>query len=67
MTQAREAYWHFHCAECGIGDTELGHLVAAGEIHCLVCIEEDGRAVRLQRWQAVETDQARLRGALVAA
>jgi len=67
MASTREAFWHFHCPECGFGDREFGYLLAAGEIHCLICIEEDGREVRLQRWPTEEPGQARLRGALVAA
>ncbi len=67
MAQAGDAYWQFHCPECGFGDREFGYLLAAEEIHCLVCIEEDGRAVTLRRWLADESDQARLRGDLAAA
>jgi len=63
----RMACWRFHCPECGFGDREFGYLLADDELHCLVCIEEDGREVRLHRWLAEEADQARLRGALVAA
>ena len=51
--------------ECGFGDHEVGHLVTPDEIYCVVCLEEDGRLVRLERWE--ETDQARLRVALAAA
>jgi hypothetical protein len=67
MTQTREAYWHFHCPECGTGDAEFGHLISAVEIHCIVCFEQEGRDVRLHRWLPAEPDQARLRGDLVAA
>ncbi len=67
MAQSRDAYWRFHCPECGFGDREFGHLLAADEIHCIICIEEDGREVTLHRWLTEETDQARLRGAFVAA
>jgi hypothetical protein len=45
-----QAFWHFHCPECGVGDNELGHLLAAQEIFCVVCLEEEGRQVRLRRW-----------------
>jgi hypothetical protein len=53
-----EAFWRFHCPECGLGDTELGHLLSAHEIHCLVCLEEDGRFVRLRRWEVIEEEKA---------
>jgi hypothetical protein len=38
-----QAYWQFHCPECGFGDAEHGHLLSAHDIYCLVCMEEDGR------------------------
>ncbi len=65
MTQNLGAHWHFHCPECGLGDGELGHLLTASEIHCIVCLEEDDREVRLQRWLP-DGDQARLRDDLAA-
>ncbi len=61
--------WSFHCPECGFGHQELGHLATDQEIHCLVCLEEDGRLIHLQRWTEIEwaPGQARLRGGLAAA
>ncbi len=60
--------WCFHCPECGFGHQELDHLAADQEIHCVVCLEEDGRLVQLHRWTDDEwAPQARLRGGLVAA
>jgi hypothetical protein len=59
------ALFHFRCPVCGFGDYEVGHLTAEGETHCVVCLEEEGRRVRLQRWAEGEGRQARLR--LVAA
>ncbi len=59
MPHTQASYWQFHCAECGFGDHEVGHLVGPDELYCLVCLEEEGRLVRLERWE--ETDQARLR------
>ncbi len=50
------AFWYFHCPDCGTGHAELGHLLSAHEIHCIVCLEDDGRQVRLRRWQATEAD-----------
>lgn len=44
--------WHFVCPECGIGDGEWGHPAADDELHCEVCVAEDGRLVRLRRWLA---------------
>ncbi len=55
---ADQAIWQFQCPECGIGDTEHGHLLTAHEIHCVVCLEEDGRDVRLQRWETVAVEPA---------
>ncbi len=52
MTIVTEAHWHFSCPECGFGDAEFGHLVAVDEIHCVVCLQEDGRHVTLTRWVA---------------
>lgn len=65
MPNASASYWRFQCPECGFGDHEVGHLVAPDEIYCVVCLEEDGRLVRLERWE--ETDHARLRPPLAAA
>ena len=65
MPDAATSYWRFQCVECGFGDHEVGHLVAPDAIYCVVCLEEDGRLVRLERWE--ETVQARLRLPLVAA
>ncbi len=65
MPDAQAPHWCFQCPECGLGDHEVGHLIAPDEPYCVVCLEEEGRLVRLERWE--ETDQARLRVALVAA
>jgi hypothetical protein len=56
--------WRFQCPECGFGDHEVGHLTEAEAIHCIVCLEEHGRVVRLEIW--METVQARLRDDLAA-
>ena len=53
------------CPECGFGDRELGEM-AETQIYCVVCLEEQGRTVRVRCWED-EPDQARLRGALAAA
>ena len=57
--------WSFQCPECGFGHQEIGHLAADQEIHCFVCMDEDGRYVRLQRWTQVGSapDQAMERAA----
>jgi len=52
-----QAFWQFHCPECGFGDVEHGHLLTAHEIHCIVCLEEDGRQIRLRRWEVLEVEQ----------
>ena len=55
----------FQCSNCGMGDAELGHLMDEADVQCLVCLEELGRLIRIERWEEGERDQARLR--LVAA
>ena len=47
-----DGHWHFHCRECGMGDFELGHLVADQEFFCEVCVEEGRGDIRLERWTA---------------
>jgi hypothetical protein len=59
------AMLRFQCPECGLGDFEIGPMPVT-EIHCVVCLEEDGRLIRLDCWEE-ETDHARLREGLVAA
>ena len=44
--------FHFVCPDCGLSDAELGSLAAAGEIHCIVCLNEEERHVILRRWHA---------------
>ena len=44
----------FQCPECGLGDHEVGHLIAEIEIYCVICLEEDGRLIRLHRWEEEE-------------
>ncbi len=53
MSRKREAVWQFACPECGFGNVEIGGLAADDEIHCLVCLEEADRHIRLHRWLAV--------------
>ena len=57
----------FQCPECGFGDYEVGHLVAETEIYCVVCLEEQGRQIRVECWEEGEGAQARLREGLVVA
>ena len=59
--------FRFQCPECGFGDSKVGRLVADTEIYCVVCLEEEGSLVSIHSWDEDETDQARFRGALVAA
>jgi hypothetical protein len=56
LAPIRHAVWQFHCPDCGFGDAEHGHLLTAQEIYCVVCLEEDGRHVRLQRWETPEIE-----------
>ena len=58
--------FRFHCPECSIGDREVGHLTRDTEIHCVVCLEDHGRLIRVHCWEE-EADHARLREGLVAA
>ena len=51
----------FQCPECGLGDYEVGHLTHDLEFYCVVCHEQDGLTVRLQRWEETEIAQARFR------
>jgi hypothetical protein len=62
-----EACGHFQCPECGFGDAELGSLAAAEDLYCVICLEEGGRRVLLDRWSPTEISHARLRGDLEAA
>ena len=57
----------FQCPECGLGDHEVGHLVAAADIYCVVCLEEQGRQIRVECCKEGEGAQARLREGLVVA
>ena len=62
------AIYRFHCPECSFGDREIGP-IAMTEIHCVVCLEEEGRLIRLHCWEEEEgtDDQALLRTGLLAA
>jgi len=65
MSQSR--VWSFQCPECGFGHVELGWLGTGDEAYCLVCSEERGVSVRLQRWVDQQPGrQARLREVLAA-
>jgi hypothetical protein len=55
----------FQCPECGMGDREVGHLIAEPTEYCVVCLDEHGRLIRLECWR--ELSQARLRDLPVAA
>jgi hypothetical protein len=48
--------YRFRCPACEMTDEELGFLATADETECLVCLNEDGKHVRLHRWH-VEEDQ----------
>jgi len=65
LLRARSAMFRFQCPECGMGDHEVGPM-AETEIHCVVCLEEHGRVIRVHCWEE-EVDQARLREGLLAA
>jgi hypothetical protein len=63
MPDVTTSYRHFQCPRCGMGDHEAGHLVDMNDEHCLICLEEDGLQIRLERWSE-EPVQARFRGTL---
>lgn len=48
----KQPVYSFMCPDCGMSDTELGHLVAVDDIHCVVCLIDEDRYVRLRRWVA---------------
>ena len=51
--QTNVPLWHYNCPECGIGDGETGYHAQTHVIYCEVCLE-DGRHVKLRRWQVEE-------------
>jgi hypothetical protein len=56
----------FQCPECGFGDHEVGHLAAEDDV-CIVCLEEEGRQIRVECGEEGEGAQARLRERLLVA
>jgi hypothetical protein len=56
-------HWYFHCPECGLGDSELGHHATTEMIWCEVCLEEQ-RHVPLKRWPVDEEQAEEDSGAL---
>ncbi len=46
--------YRYICPECGMTDTELGHLATQDEIHCFVCLVDEQRHVVLRRWHVDE-------------
>ena len=55
VLDSKIGFWHFQCPECGMGDQEFGRLAEAPDIHCEVCLEDQGQAVVLRRWPADQT------------
>ena len=53
-SQRSDVLFRFVCPDCGMSDRELGHLSAIDEIHCIVCLIDEDRHVRLRRWLAEE-------------
>ncbi len=49
----------FQCPNCGMGDTEVGHPTNGDDVHCVLCLEELGRLIRVERWE--DDPQARFR------
>ena len=52
QTRGEIRCFHFVCPECGLSDAEIGSLATAGEVHCIVCLNEDNQHVFLRRWHA---------------
>jgi hypothetical protein len=50
----------FQCPDCGMGDHELGPKPQT-EIHCVVCLEEQGRLIRVHCWEEAVVPQEALR------
>ncbi len=42
----------FVCPDCGMSDAELDHLATDDDTHCIVCLIDEDRYVRLRRWLA---------------
>jgi hypothetical protein len=38
----------------GVGDREVGHLVAETAVYCVVCSEEQGRQICIESWEEWE-------------
>ena len=57
----------FQCPKCGFGDYEVGHLVTEADVYCVVCLEEQGRLIRVECWEEGEGVHARLREGVVVA
>jgi hypothetical protein len=55
------AVLRFQCPECGFGNYEVGRLTGDFDIYCVICLEEDDRLIRTQRWEQADSAQARLR------
>ena len=51
-TRVRLHVYQFVCPDCGMSDAELGHLAGQDDIHCVVCLIDEDRYVRLRRWLA---------------
>ena len=49
----------FQCPNCGMGDAELGHMMNEDDVHCILCLQELGRLIKVECW--TDADQARLR------
>ena len=45
--------WEFACPECSFSHIEFGVLALDDDVYCVVCLDEQGRHVRLHRWVAV--------------
>jgi hypothetical protein len=38
----------------GVGDREVGHVVAETEVYCVVCSQERRRQIRIESWEEGE-------------
>jgi hypothetical protein len=46
--------WRFECPTCEFDHQEFGRLASDDEIHCFLCLQDNGAVVLVKRWH--ETD-----------
>ena len=43
--------WHFECQDCEFDNNEFGRLLVDDEIHCPLCLLDNGHHVVLRKWK----------------